>query len=40
MGDTESTTVKLHFELRRNGSAIDPMPFFAASGAGAGSTDD
>jgi len=40
MGNTESTTVKLHFELRRNGSAIDPMPFLTASGGGASPADD
>jgi lipoprotein NlpD len=36
MGNTESATVKLHFELRRSGSAIDPMPFLT----GANTADD
>lgn len=40
MGNSESPIVKLHFELRRNGSAIDPMPFLTASGSGAAATDD
>jgi lipoprotein NlpD len=40
MGNTESATVKLHFELRRNGSAIDPMPFLTASGSGPTAADD
>ncbi|MDM0031501.1 M23 family metallopeptidase [Variovorax sp. J22P271] len=40
MGNTESATVKLHFELRRNGSAIDPMPFLTASAGGGNTADD
>ena len=40
MGNTESTSVKLHFELRKNGSAIDPMPFLTAAGAGSNAADD
>jgi len=28
MGNTETDRVKLHFELRRDGSAVDPMGYF------------
>lgn len=28
MGDTGTDKVKLHFEIRKNGQSIDPMPFF------------
>lgn len=40
MGNTESTSVKLHFELRKNGNAVDPMPFLSAGGTGSSATDD
>jgi murein DD-endopeptidase MepM/ murein hydrolase activator NlpD len=28
LGDTGTDKVKLHFEIRKNGQSIDPMPFF------------
>jgi lipoprotein NlpD len=31
MGDTEADRVKLHFELRRNGNAVDPTGYFMAA---------
>jgi lipoprotein NlpD len=30
MGSTETDRVKLHFELRRDGSAVDPMSYFGS----------
>ena len=31
MGDTGTDRVKLHFELRRNGVAVDPSPYLERS---------
>jgi lipoprotein NlpD len=31
MGNTETDRVKLHFELRRNGNAVDPAGYFMAA---------
>jgi lipoprotein NlpD len=30
MGDTDSNTVKLHFEIRQQGKSVDPMKFLSA----------
>jgi len=27
MGSTDSSSTRLHFELRRKGNAVDPMPY-------------
>lgn len=31
MGDTDSNTVKLHFEIRQQGKSVDPMKFLASN---------
>lgn len=31
MGDTDSNTVKLHFEIRRQGKSVDPMQYLSAN---------
>ncbi|MDO9150907.1 MAG: peptidoglycan DD-metalloendopeptidase family protein [Methylotenera sp.] len=31
MGDTDSNTVKLHFEIRQQGKSVDPMKFLSAN---------
>ncbi len=30
MGSTDSSSTQLHFELRRKGTAVDPMPYLKA----------
>ena len=30
MGQTDSTTVKLHFEVRRQGTPVDPLQYLPA----------
>ena len=40
MGNSDADRVKLHFELRRNGTAVDPTPYFVTSGGGAGAGAD
>ena len=31
MGDTDSNTVKLHFEIRQQGKSVDPAKFLASN---------
>ncbi|MDM0103567.1 M23 family metallopeptidase [Variovorax sp. J22R24] len=35
MGDTEASRVKLHFELRKNGNAVDPALYLESADASA-----
>lgn len=40
MGSSDTDRVKLHFELRRNGTAVDPTPYFMAGAAAAAPAPD
>ena len=40
MGDTEANRVKLHFELRKNGNAVDPALYFESAEASASAERD
>ncbi|MDL9997949.1 M23 family metallopeptidase [Variovorax sp. J22P240] len=39
MGDTEASRVKLHFELRKNGNAVDPVLYLELADASAASPE-
>jgi len=39
MGDTEANRVKLHFELRKNGNAVDPALYLESADASAASPE-
>ena len=40
MGDSEANRVKLHFELRKNGNAVDPALYFESAEASASAERD